>query len=316
MAHSDRDRRRTVAASCTGRDESSAAPTTAATTKSAAGSSKVGTAGMSSDGKVLFGAFNFTESTILANIYAQAAIAAGVPAEVVPDVGPREVVYPQLFEGELGVVPEYSGTAVVALGGEATADVKEMHDALVDLMKAKHVAVLDSAEAVDRNAIAVTLDTATRFDVHTMSDLAKVAPDLTLGAPAECPHRPVVHPGLRGDVRHQVQGLRPARTRSPDRIVARADEVGAALVFTTDASISPFTLVTLDDDKGMFPADNVTPVVRQEVFDQYPQLADALDKVSAALTTRDVRALNYTVALAGERPDQAAKTWLQDKGLI
>ena len=66
----------------------------------------------------------------------------------------------------------------------------------------------------------------------------------------------------------------------------------------------------------MFPADNVTPVVRQEVLDKYPQLGAALDKVSAALTTRDVRALNYTVALAGERPDQAARTWLQDQGLI
>jgi glycine betaine/choline ABC-type transport system substrate-binding protein len=66
----------------------------------------------------------------------------------------------------------------------------------------------------------------------------------------------------------------------------------------------------------MYPADNVTPVVRQEVLDQYPELADTLDKVSAEMTTRDLRALNYTVALAGERPDQAARTWLQDKGLI
>ena len=52
------------------------------------------------------------------------------------------------------------------------------------------------------------------------------------------------------------------------------------------------------------------------MLDKYPQLGAALDKVSATLTTRDVRALNYTVALAGERPDQATKNWLQDKGLI
>ena len=57
-------------------------------------------------------------------------------------------------------------------------------------------------------------------------------------------------------------------------------------------------------------------MVRQEVLDQYPELADALDKVSAAMTTRELRALNYTVALAGEQPDQAAKTWLEDHGLI
>ena len=91
---------------------------------------------MTPDGTVVFGAFNFSESTILANIYAQAATAAGVPTEVL-SVGPREVVYPQLFNGELGVVPEYSGTAVVALGGEATSDTAKTHDALVDLMKPK-----------------------------------------------------------------------------------------------------------------------------------------------------------------------------------
>ena len=183
-------------------------------------------------------------------------------------------------------------------------------------MKAKKVAVLDSADAVDRNAIAVTLDTATRFNVQTMTDLAKVAPDLTLGAPAECPQRPLCIPGFESTYGIKFKSFVPLDPGVPTASSLVRGDVGAALVFTTDATISPFTLITLDDDKGMFPADNVTPVVRQEVLDKYPQLGAALDKVSAALTTRDVRALNYTVALAGERPDQAAKTWLEDKGLI
>jgi len=266
--------------------------------------------------KVKFGGFDFTECTILANIFAQAAVAAGVPAEVVADVGPREVVYQQLFKGDLDVVPEYSGTAVVALGGEASSDTAKMRDTLADLMKAKDVAVLDSAPAQDRNAIAVTLDTATRLNVHTMTDLAAVAPDLTLGGPAECPHRPLCIPGFQTTYGIAFKSFVPLEAGVPTASSLARGDVGAALVFTTDATISPFTLITLDDDRGMFPADNVTPVVRQEVLDRYPQLADALDKVSAALTTRDVRALNYTVALAGERPDEAAKSWLQDKGLI
>ncbi len=147
-------------AACTSGDDSGAAQTTAPTTKAGAAPS---------DGKVRFGGFNFSESTILANIYAQAAIAAGVPAEVVPNIGPRELVYEKLFKGDLDAVPEYSGTAVVALGGEAEADKAATHDTLVDLMKAKDVGVLDSADAVDRNAIAVTLDTATRLHLQTMS---------------------------------------------------------------------------------------------------------------------------------------------------
>jgi osmoprotectant transport system substrate-binding protein len=307
------------AASCTSSDDtgatSTAAATSAATTKGESPGSTAASGGISPDGKVVFGAFNFSESAILANIYAQAATAAGVPAEVV-SVGPRELVYPQLFKGELGVVPEYSGTAVVALGGDATSDSAKTHDALVDLMKPKDVAVLDSAPAEDRNAIAVTLDTATRLNVQTMTDLARVAADLTLGGPAECPQRPLCIPGFESTYGIKFKTFVPLDSGVPTASSLARGEVGAALVFTTDASISPFTLITLDDDKGMFPADNVTPVVRQEVLDKYPQLGPALDKVSAALTTRDVRALNYTVALAGERPDQAARTWLQDQGLI
>jgi len=191
-----------------------------------------------------------------------------------------------------------------------------MNEALADLMKPNDVAVLDSAEAVNRNAIAVTLDTATRLNVHTMSELAEVAPDLTLGGPAECPHRPLCIPGLESTYGITFKGFVPLEPGVQTASSLLRDDVGAALVFTTDATISPFTLVLLDDDKGMYPADNVTPVVRQEVLDQYPALADALNKVSAEMTTRDLRALNYTVALAGERPEQAAHTWLQDKGLI
>ncbi len=230
-----------------------------------------------------FGAFNFTESTILAEIYAQAAIAAGVPAEVVPNVGPREVVYPQLFDGDLAVVPEYAGSAVVALGGDATSDSSETHDTLVGLMQKEDVAVLDSAPAVNRNAIAVTLDTATRLKLRKMSDLTSVAPDLTLGGPAECPDRPLCIPGLASTYGVQFKDFVALDPGVQTAASLAQDEVGAALVFTTDASISVFALVLLDDDKGLYPAENVTPLVRQEVLDRYPELTDALDKVSAAL---------------------------------
>jgi len=304
------------ATSCTGDDSGATSTTTAAGTRAEPGNSTVATGGLSADGKVRFGGFNFTESTILANIYAQAAIAAGVPAEVVPDIGPREVVDRSLFKGEIGAVPEYSGSAVVALNGDATSDAKATHDELTKLMKDQKVGVLDFAPAVNRDAIAVTLDTATRFDMHTMSDLAAHAGDMRFAGPPECPHRPLCIPGYEKTYGIVFKAFVPEESGLPTASGLARNEVDAANVFTTDATISVFTLVVLDDDKGLFPAENITPVVRQDVLDKYPQLADALNKVSAALTTRDLLALNYTVAIAGERPADAALTWLQDKKLI
>ena len=77
-----------------------------------------------------------------------------------------------------------------------------------------------------------------------------------------------------------------------------------------------FTLVVLDDDKGLYPAENVVPVVRQDVLEAYPELEDVLNDVSDQLTTRELRALNYTVAITGEQPVRAARTWLEDKGIL
>ena len=301
---------------CTG-DDSSASGTRAAPTT---GSSPAGLAvpgnGLSTDGRVLFGAFNFTESTILANIYAQAAASAGVPVLVVSNVGPREVIYRLLFDGEIGVLPEYSGSSVIELGGTATSNETEMHDSLTDLMKQQGVAVLDAAPAVNRDAVAVTLDTATRFGLRTMSDLAPHAADLVFAGPSECPHRPLCIPGFEDTYGITFKRFVPTDVGLQSASALARNEVGAARVFTTDATISVFALVVLADDKGLYPAENVTPIVRQDVLDKYPELADALDAVSAALTTRDLLALNYTVAIAGELPDRAARTWLQDKGLI
>jgi osmoprotectant transport system substrate-binding protein len=271
---------------------------------------------MTEDGKVLFGAFNFTESTILANMYAQAAASGGVPALVVSNVGPREAIYDLLFAGAIGALPEYSGSAVIELGGTATADETATHDELIDLMKQKHVAVLAAAPAVNSDAVAVTLDTATRFDLRTMSDLAPHAADLAFAGPSECPQRPLCIPGFKDRYGITFKSFVPIDAGLASASALARNEVGAARVFTTDATISVFALVVLTDDKGLYPAENVTPVVRQDVLDKYPELSDALDKVSAALTTRDLLALNYTVAIGGQLPEVAAKAWLQDNSLI
>jgi osmoprotectant transport system substrate-binding protein len=214
---------------------------------------------------------NFSESTILANIYAQAATPPGSRPK--SSLSAREVVYPQLFKGELGVVPEYSGTAVVALGGQATSDTPKTHDALVDLMKPKDVAVLDSAPAEDRNAIAITLDSATSLNVQTMSDLAKVAPSLTLGAPAECPQRPLCIPGFESTYGIKFKSFVPLDSGVPTALVTRTRRRRRRIGVHDRRDHLAVHTHHARRRQGMFPSDNVTPVVRQEVLDKYPSSA-------------------------------------------
>jgi osmoprotectant transport system substrate-binding protein len=89
-----------------------------------------------------------------------------------------------------------------------------------------------------------------------------------------------------------------------------------ALLFTTDPRLAGDELVVLADDKGLQPADNVVPVVRQEVLDRWgDRFAGVVDGVSARLTTPILRELNRRVAY-GEPPRQVAADWLADEGLV
>jgi osmoprotectant transport system substrate-binding protein len=303
-------------AACTSDDSGANDTSASAATTGAAQASGVPTNGQTADGEVIFAGFNFTESTILAHVYALAAEGRGVPAVVRESVGPRETMNRLLFKGEIGAVPEYLGAALIELGGEATEDAEEAEEDLRQLMGDQDVAVLDLAEAANRDAVAVTLDTATEFDLRTMSDLDELAADLTFGGPAECPRRELCILGLEETYGLTFRGFVALEPGAPTASALARGQIGAGAVFTTDATISVFTLVLLEDDKGLYPAQNVVPVVRQDVLDAYPELEDAVNDVSDQLTTRDLRAMNYTVAITGEAPENAARHWLEDKGIL
>ncbi len=89
------------------------------------------------------------------------------------------------------------------------------------------------------------------------------------------------------------------------------------MLFTTDPSIPARHLVVLADDRGLQPAENITPLVRRDVTVRYgPNLVAVLNRVSALLDTGTVRALDARVELAGQDPRLVAGSWLRAQGLI
>ncbi len=86
-------------------------------------------------------------------------------------------------------------------------------------------------------------------------------------------------------------------------------------MFSTDGALTEDNLVVLRDDRHLQPAENLTPLVRHDAVQRFgPGLADALDQVSALLTTDDVRDLNAQVA-DGSDPSTVAHAWLEAHGL-
>ena len=269
---------------------------------------------------VVVASFNFPESELLAAIYALALMHAGIPARLQLDVGPRELVQPALAEGLVDVVPEYLGSALTSL--EPTADVAMSDPVAVrrELARALarwHVQVLQPAAAQDQNGLVVTRATASRLRLRTVSDLGPLASRMVLGGAPECPQRPYCLPGLR-----QVYGLQFASFVPLDTEQERIDAIEQGVVDvvvldTTDGYLASGDLVLLADDRQLQPAENIVPVVRAAAVARYgARLADALDAVSARLTTNDLIFLNWRVTVAGNNVLAEARAWLERQGIL
>jgi len=92
--------------------------------------------------------------------------------------------------------------------------------------------------------------------------------------------------------------------------------VDAGLVYTTDGRVKGFDLKVLEDDKGFFPSYAVTPVVRKEILAANPGLEEAMNTLSALLNNDVISTLNAKVDIDHESPQQVAREFLQQKGLL
>lgn len=262
------------------------------------------------------GAFDFSESHILAEIYAQALEHAGYPVDkgnIMPG-SPREITKPALENGDLHLVPEYVGTLLTFLGGTPTADGAENLEAARELWDG--VTLLDIAPAQDKNAFVASRAAADQHGLVNVSDLADVAGELTLGGPAECPEREFCIIGLE-EVYGVVFGDFVPLDFGPRVTALQEGAIDVALLFSTDAVIQANDFVLLEDDMGLQPAENVVPAVRDEVIEAYGDpLVNLLNSISAAVTTEELQALNAEVQIELRDPDDVAQEWLQENGFL
>jgi osmoprotectant transport system substrate-binding protein len=267
------------------------------------------------------GSFDFPESVLLAEIYGQALAATRFPVRILPSLGPREVVDSALMDGVLQLVPEYAGSALgfFSLGRlSATSNAGITNRALAGSVAGRGLVAARPAPAQDTNAIVVTAATAARYGLRSIADLATVAPGLMFGGPPECPGRAYCLPGLK-----RVYGLRfkkftPLDAGGPLTLQAlAAGYIDVALLFTTDPGIPARHFIVLADDRGLQPAENITPLVRRDAIARYgPRLLAVVNKVSALLDTGTLRALDARVELARQDARLVAGSWLRAHGLI
>ena len=148
------------------------------------------------DDAITIGSFNFPESEVLAEVYAQTLEARGFRVQRELNVGPRELLIPALQRGLVELVPEYAGSLLGFLGGTASSDPATTHQELAVQLAPRGLTALSAAPAEDRNSFAISATTAASLSVDRLSDLTSFAPGMTFGGPAECEQRPLCLKGL------------------------------------------------------------------------------------------------------------------------
>jgi osmoprotectant transport system substrate-binding protein len=268
-------------------------------------------------GSVTVGSDQFYEAQIVGAMYALVLEDAGYDVESRLDIENREVRLPAMESGEIDIAPEYVATLLSVLdpdsGGATTPE--EGIEKAAPLLEEMGLELLEPSTAVDVNAFVVTPDTAEEHGLSAVSDLAPVAGELTLGAPAECPRRPYCIPGLK-DVYGVDFGdnFKPLEYGAATVQALEAGAIDVALLFSTDPLISQKGLVLLDDDMNLQQADNLTPLVSSDVLND--EIAELLNAVSAALTTDNITPLNARVLVDQEDPEDVARDFLEENGLL
>lgn len=270
---------------------------------------------------VKVGSTNFNEQEILAEAYAQVLEANGYKIERKFKLGSREIVAPALEKGDIDFVVEYLATYEAFLMKDktkATSDVPATQKALQDALTPKNLTVLDASAAVDTNGFVVTKATADKYKLKKLSDLTAQNGNLVLGGPPECPQRPFCQQGLDKTYGLKFKDFKALDAGGPLTVAALdGGQIDVGLLFTTDATIQVKGYVLLEDDKHLQLADNIAPVVRNDLLSKAPSdFKTLVNGVTAKLTTDEVTGLVKQANVDKKDPKDIATAWLKSKGLI
>ncbi|MER6960990.1 MULTISPECIES: ABC transporter substrate-binding protein [unclassified Streptomyces] len=272
-----------------------------------------GGGGSSKDG-VTIGTANFTENQVLGYLYAAVLEAAGVKVKVRPNLGTREILIPALKGGDIDLLPEYQGALLHYLDPKATATEEgEMQNALAVALPAG-LQVLPYGMAEDSDAFVVTKETAKKYGLTSLADLAKQNGKLVIGAAPEVKTRQVGAVGLK-----DVYGVEFKEFKSLDssgplvKGALKKGDVDVANLFTTDTDIVANDWVVLTDPKNLIPGQHIVPLIADRKADS--TVRKALAKLGNLLTTAQLTELNRQVDKDKKDPEDVANAYAKQHGL-
>jgi osmoprotectant transport system substrate-binding protein len=299
----------------------SSAPSAAATSGASTAPSTAPSAAVTNP-TVRLGSDGFYEAKLMAEIYGQALEGAGYTVDrTAIGIGARKVSAPALESGQFDLKPEYIGSGLAFYeAGKQTGDPAANETELQNVLKPKGITVLDYSPAADQNAFVVRPETATQFNLAKMSDLTAVQAQLKFGVATDCATNPVCGKALQDAYGLDVsKATKLAACDTPMAQALKGKTIDVAELCSTQPDIAVNGWVVLTDDKKTQPADNIAPLVRDDLLSKLADQAafeKILNDVSAAMDTATLTDLGKQVSVDNKDIAVVAKAWLQSKSLI
>ncbi|WP_148401740.1 ABC transporter permease/substrate-binding protein [Clostridium sp. Marseille-P299] len=271
-----------------------------------------------SDKVITVGSKDYTEQAILGNMVADMIEAhTDISVNRQLELGGTQVCFSALNSGEIDMYVEYSGTAYGdTLKYAPISDVKKVYDTVKKDFKEKYgIETLKQMSFNNTYTLAVTKETSEKYNLKTISDLAKVASKFVSGTTFEFLNRGDGLPGVEKTYGFKFKDSK-ALDSSPRYVALNNGDVQVIDAFLTDGLLKKYDLVTLEDDKGFFPPYYAIPIVNEKVLEKYPEIEPLMDELGAVLTNDVMAELNYKVDELQEKPSDVAHEFLVEQGLI
>jgi osmoprotectant transport system permease protein len=267
---------------------------------------------------ITVGSKNFMESRLLAELFAQL-IESRTHLTVTRRLGlaGTQVCFEALRTGGIDLYPEYTGTGLVTILGEAPMNEPS---AVLNQVRAQFLKKWDlwwiAPLGFDNSyALALRRDRAETLGVRTISDLVRIAPTLKAGFGYEFIERQDGLLGLQRKYGLQFKEVVGMQETLKYQATANGD-VDLLDVYTTDGRLFVHDFLVLEDDQHFFPPYDATALVRGETLKRYPELASVLSLLTNALTPERMRKWNIQVQEEGQPVTQVARKMLQDLHLL
>ncbi|MEA2900664.1 MAG: osmoprotectant transport system substrate-binding protein [Actinomycetota bacterium] len=256
---------------------------------------------------------DFSESATIAQVYGQYLRAKGYTVDILTPAGFRDEAISALKNGDVNLIVDYIGGDATALAPDTkvTAEPDQVLGVIKPAFAAIGATVLDYADANDGDAFVVRGDS----PAVNISDVKNL--DYVLGASPQCETRPQCYIGFTDPAVYGITFKEYKKIDFGPQLGAAlsAKEVDAVVWNTTAPQIKENGFKVLEDDKRLFPAQNIAPIVATPVLDAHAKLAADLNALSEVITTDDLVSWNVETDVKFRESDEVATEWLKKKGL-